>query len=141
MTLTTIANSLNGTNYILTSYDGAKFLEERKYPRPVREIAELLGIRCEEAAATDLKGQIDILRKLETALSVECELGRENAWFYDSSRRPRLGAAIKYQIGRLAETYDETSAAFDAKIEELAHMNGEFDKGVAEVLANAAELA
>ncbi len=75
-----------------------------------KELAQLLGIRGEEAADLSLNGRLRIIAKLKAARRVEIARGRSGSWLYDVNRHLNLCAALRLEYEALMEYFAEGSA-------------------------------
>jgi hypothetical protein len=75
-----------------------------------KELAQLLGIRGDEAADLSLSGRLRIIAKLKAARRVEIARGRAGSWLYDVNRHLNLCTVLRLEYEALADYFAKGAA-------------------------------
>jgi hypothetical protein len=70
-----------------------------------KELAQLLGIRGDEAADLSLSGRLRIIAKLKAARRVEIARGRSGSWLYDVNRHLNVCTLLRLEYEALADYF------------------------------------
>jgi len=73
-------------------------------------LAQLLGIRVDEAADLSLSARLRIIARLKAARRVEIARGRSGSWLYDVNRHLNLCAALRQEYEALADYFADGAA-------------------------------
>jgi len=97
----------------------ARLLEEAEYPREVRGLARLLGIKCAVAADMKYENRLDIMNRLAAAWRTEVARGKARHYLYDVNRHINLAAALERELNVVGEIQDHLQKQMRERAREI----------------------
>ena len=98
----------------------AKILADRKYSHAVRDLAQLLGITCKQAADASYRNRKHILALIEAHLDASRKRQASGSWLYDRSRHILLSEALINEVAAINLMQDAAIAQMQRELERLA---------------------